>query len=140
MCRYREGCNFSDCVLRKKRLFTLKEIELIVHNIYKPLHCARLDSAAVLISHTSLEIDGNVLNNDVDYIEGARVKLLPGNYLAKKSNPEIGSTWECFGTLNEKSLISAHMYKVSWDNRTRNSYKLGDLILINNNCRSIWNN
>lgn len=140
-CKYREGCNFFDCVLRKKKLFTLEEIKLIVHNVHKPsLHCVRLDSVAVLVTHASLEIDGNVFSNDMDYIEGARVKLLPGNYLAKKNNPEIGSPWACLGTLSGKSLIGAHMYKVFWDNHTRNSYKLGDLILINNNCRSIWNN
>jgi hypothetical protein len=87
---------------------------------------------------------------------GERVLLTEdGGYDPDKSNPIVGTEFECEGTITEVDPMSeedeeddfqhydenACIY-VKWDNGHENVYKGGDLILSRpeGNCTSIWRN
>jgi len=93
------------------------------------------------------------------------------NYSIGKNNPVVGSKYECEGTLTRigetknpeyiqshslydmetiinlvenntcKNHLNLNLIQVIWDNKTVNSYKSGELVIINNKtpkCKSIW--
>lgn len=58
------------------------------------------------------------MNSDLKV--GDRVNLVDiGDYYLGPANPEVGSEWECEGTVTR---ISDETIKVNWDNGTTNWY------------------
>ena len=74
-----------------------------------------------------------------DAVVGSRVKLAKPDraYTIGKSNPAMGTQYECEGTITfTKSYSDIH---VLWDNGRSNSYKSGELCLsAGGNMKSIW--
>jgi hypothetical protein len=69
---------------------------------------------------------------------GSRVKLAKPNraYAIGRSNPAMGTQYECEGTITTKSYSGIY---VLWDNGCSNSYKSGELCLsAGGNMKSIW--
>ncbi len=61
----------------------------------------------------------------------SRVKLYNKNYGPQESNPVFGSKYECAGTVFQLGGDKAYPISVIWDNGHKNSYREGDLILLN---------
>lgn len=73
------------------------------------------------------DVNGNVLRG------GARVKLAkpdPG-YSIGKSNPAIGTKWECVGRYTGSG-------QVNWESGASNGYKSYELVDLDYPCISIW--
>lgn len=72
-----------------------------------------------------------------DLFVGMRVILVnpSPSYEIGKSNPKVGTVWECEGTIKE-SLFGTY---VDWDNGTTNCYKDYELSPVcEGSCQSIW--
>lgn len=70
--------------------------------------------------------------------KGMRVVLTaPDNsYNINETNPEVGTVWECIGTV---ASCSSGSISVVWDNGCSNSYKDNELSAsYEGRCKSIW--
>ncbi len=66
---------------------------------------------------------------------GMRVVLVSNNYYDGESNPRVGSSWECEGTVIAPTVVK-------WDNGHHNTYVDKTLEIIDDctdGCVSIWN-
>ena len=62
-----------------------------------------------------------------DFNVGDRVVYVSGRHGTMKSNPLVGSKYECEGTIDYSDRVHTN---VLWDNGTHNSYTPNDLMLI----------
>jgi hypothetical protein len=61
----------------------------------------------------------------------SRVKLYNKNYGPQASNPVFGTIYETTGTVVKLGADKRYPISVQWDNGTQNSYKEGDLMVLN---------
>ena len=61
----------------------------------------------------------------------SRVKLYNKNYNPKDSNPVFGTIHECTGTVTNLTEDRGYPILVQWDNGCKNSYREGDLMVLN---------
>jgi hypothetical protein len=66
---------------------------------------------------------------------GDKVKLLKPSkgYRIGLSNPAVGTEWECVGKVGVRNTVY-------WENGYQNSYKDFELVNVEENCVSIWEN
>jgi len=73
---------------------------------------------------------------------GMQVKLSKPDptYVLAQSNPAVGTEWECVGTICEVDKYEKTGIIVEWENGRTNSYKAGELSLVDGIgvCLSIW--